>query len=104
MLLRRRFGALRHLRFRPGRFGVDRFLGFRPRRGRNGRPVANLRVAVQAATATLLAATAKARPRWREVAPFSGPALRYGVPTAASDALITLHRRADVFLLSAFGR
>lgn len=62
------------------------------------------RLVVQALVAALVAAAARARPRWREMAAFAPGALRYGLPTALSDGVVAFHRRADVFLLSFFGR
>ncbi len=61
------------------------------------------RLVVQACIAGGTAVAARARPSWRAVPAFTPEAVRYGVPTALSDAVVALHRRADVFLLSAFG-
>lgn len=61
------------------------------------------RLAVQAGVAGTVALAARAKPCWTAVPSFVPEALRYGVPTALSDAVLALHRRADVFLLSAFG-
>jgi O-antigen/teichoic acid export membrane protein len=47
---------------------------------------------------------ARAVPDWRGIADFAPEAIRYGGPTALSSAAVALHRRADVLLLSAFGR
>jgi O-antigen/teichoic acid export membrane protein len=62
------------------------------------------RFVVQAAVAIVTALLARARPRSEGLARFVPQALRYGVPTALSDAVVAIHRRADVFLLAAFGR
>ncbi len=62
------------------------------------------RLAVQATVALLVVAAVRAKPRWGLVRDFAPGALRYGVPTALADGAVALHRRADVFLLSAFGR
>jgi O-antigen/teichoic acid export membrane protein len=62
------------------------------------------RLIVYAAVAVLLAVLARARPDWRGAAAFAPQALRFAAPAAASSGLIALHRRADVLLLSAFGR
>ena len=62
------------------------------------------RLVVQAIVAIATALLARARPRCAGLARFVPEALRYGVPTAFSDAVVALHRRADVLLLSAFGR
>jgi O-antigen/teichoic acid export membrane protein len=62
------------------------------------------RLIVAAAVALLLALMARARPDWRAAASFAPEALRFAGPAAASSGLIALHRRADVLLLSAFGR
>jgi O-antigen/teichoic acid export membrane protein len=62
------------------------------------------RLVVYAAVAVLLAALTRARPDWRAAAAYAPEALRFAGPAAASSGLIALHRRADVLLLSAFGR
>jgi O-antigen/teichoic acid export membrane protein len=62
------------------------------------------RLVVQAAAAAATAIAAHGWPRWKEVSDFAPGALRYAVPTALSDAVNAVHRRADVFLLSALGR
>ncbi len=62
------------------------------------------RLAVNAAAACGLAFATRARPRWAAVAGLAGPALRFGAPVALAGLLMSLHRRADVFLLSGLGR
>jgi O-antigen/teichoic acid export membrane protein len=62
------------------------------------------RLAVNAAVAVAVAWIARARPDWSGARSFAREAVRYAGPTALSDAALSLHRRADVFLLSAFGR
>ena len=62
------------------------------------------RVAVSAAVAAGLFATGGARPAWKGMSGLAPGALRYGLPAAAGGAAVALHRRADVFLLSSFGR
>ncbi len=62
------------------------------------------RLAVQASIAAATAIAARGRPGWKTVSDFAPGALRYAVPTALSDAANAVHRRADVFLLSALGR
>lgn len=62
------------------------------------------RLGLNAAAAIGLALAAGARPRWSAVGGLAGPALRFGVPVAAAGLLMAVHRRADVFLLSALGR
>lgn len=62
------------------------------------------RLAVQAAVAALTILLCRARPSWAELPDFAPRALAYAGPTAASEAAIALHRRADVLLLSALGR
>jgi O-antigen/teichoic acid export membrane protein len=62
------------------------------------------RLVVSAAVAATVALTARARPDWAAARAFAPEAFAYAAPTAASDAVVSLHRRADVFLLSAFGR
>lgn len=62
------------------------------------------RLVVQASIAAVTAIAARGLPRWKAVPDFAPGALRYAVPTALSDAANAVHRRADVFLLSALGR
>ena len=62
------------------------------------------RLVVAAAVTAAVAVLARARPDWTAARAFAPEALRYAGPTAVSDAAVSLHRRADVFLLSAFGR
>ena len=62
------------------------------------------RLVVNAAVAILTAVLARAQPDWSSVRRFAPAALRYGGPTALSSGAVALHRRADVLLLSAFGR
>jgi len=62
------------------------------------------RLAVSAAVTAAVAVVVRARPDWTAARAFAPEALRYSAPTALSDAVVSLHRRADVFLLSAFGR
>jgi O-antigen/teichoic acid export membrane protein len=62
------------------------------------------RLAVSAAIALVLVIAVRAAPDWRGVAGFAPAAFRYGGPTALSSGAVALHRRADVLLLSAFGR
>ncbi|HEY7114023.1 MAG TPA: polysaccharide biosynthesis C-terminal domain-containing protein [Thermoanaerobaculia bacterium] len=62
------------------------------------------RLAVSAAVALVLVFAVRATPDWRGVAGFAPAALRYGGPTALSSGAVALHRRADVLLLSAYGR
>jgi O-antigen/teichoic acid export membrane protein len=62
------------------------------------------RLAVSAAVAAAVVLAARAVPRWREVSGFAPEAIRYGGPTAVSSGAVALHRRADVLLLSVFGR
>jgi O-antigen/teichoic acid export membrane protein len=62
------------------------------------------RLLVQGFTVAGLFAVVGARPSWRRVGGFAGAAFRFGAPVAAASALGALHRRGDVFLLSAFGR
>lgn len=62
------------------------------------------RLAVNASVAVVVAWLARARPDWGGARTFAREAVRYAAPTALSDAALSLHRRADVFLLSAFGR
>ena len=62
------------------------------------------RLAVNAVTAAAVAVVARARPDWAGARAFAPEALRYAAPAGLSDAVLSLHRRADVFLLSAFGR
>jgi O-antigen/teichoic acid export membrane protein len=62
------------------------------------------RLAVYASVAGLLAWLSRARPDWRGAKGFAPEAMRFAAPAAASSGLIALHRRADVLLLSAFGR
>ncbi len=62
------------------------------------------RLAVQGGVAAITAVAAHARPRMGGLRAFIPEALAYGVPTALSDGVVAVHRRADVFLLSALGR
>jgi O-antigen/teichoic acid export membrane protein len=62
------------------------------------------RLLVVAFVAGILVVAARAVPDWRAVADFAPEAIRYGGPTALSSGAVALHRRADVLLLSAFGR
>lgn len=62
------------------------------------------RLAINAAVALVVAVLAQARPDWAGARAFGRQAVRYAGATALSDAAASLHRRADVFLLSAFGR
>ncbi len=62
------------------------------------------RLLVAAGVAALVVFAARAVPDWRGVADFAPAAIRYGGPTALSSGAVALHRRADVMLLSAFGR
>lgn len=63
-----------------------------------GRLVVNAVVAIAAIVA------ARGKPAWSGLRRIAPAALRYGAPTALSDGAVALHRRADVLLLSAFGR
>jgi O-antigen/teichoic acid export membrane protein len=54
--------------------------------------------------ASVTALLAHAHPQFEGLRRFVPQALRYGVPSALSDAVVAIHRRADVFLLAAFGR
>jgi O-antigen/teichoic acid export membrane protein len=62
------------------------------------------RLLVQALAVSGLIAAVGARPSWTRVGAFAGTAFRFGAPLAVASALGALHRRFDVFLLSAFGR
>jgi len=62
------------------------------------------RLVVNVAAAAGLAVATGARPRWSEVPGMAGPAVRFGAPVALGSLLMAIHRRADVFLLSALGR
>jgi O-antigen/teichoic acid export membrane protein len=62
------------------------------------------RLAVNVLATVVLSGVSAARPDWRSVPDFAGKALRYGARVAANGGLVALHRRADVFLLSALGR
>jgi len=62
------------------------------------------RLAVSAAVALALVLAVRAAPDWSGVAGFAPAALRYGGPTALSSGAVAIHRRADVLLLSAYGR
>ena len=62
------------------------------------------RLVVSAAIAAAVVFAARAVPRWNAVGDFAPQAIRYGGPTALSSGAVALHRRADVLLLSAFGR
>jgi O-antigen/teichoic acid export membrane protein len=61
------------------------------------------RIAIAAAVAGALLLLLSDRPSVRGVPAFAPQAARFAIPAAASGALSTLHRRADVFLLSALG-
>jgi len=56
------------------------------------------------AIAVLLVLASRAVPEWKRLGDFAPEAIRYGGPTAISSGAVALHRRADVLLLSAFGR
>jgi O-antigen/teichoic acid export membrane protein len=62
------------------------------------------RILVNFAAAAFVSIAIPLRPAWRGLARFGRSALAYGLPVAAAGTLFALHRRADVFLLSAFGR
>ena len=62
------------------------------------------RLIVTATVAGALVLAVRAIPDWTRVSDFTPAALRYGGPTALSAGAVALHRRADVMLLSAFGR
>jgi O-antigen/teichoic acid export membrane protein len=62
------------------------------------------RLAVHGLATVVLWLASAARPDWPSVPRFAPKALRYGLRVAANGALASLHRRADVFLLSALGR
>jgi O-antigen/teichoic acid export membrane protein len=62
------------------------------------------RLAVAAVVAGFVVLAARAVPNWRRLPEFAPAAIRYGGPTALSSGAVALHRRADVLLLSAFGR
>jgi O-antigen/teichoic acid export membrane protein len=62
------------------------------------------RLGVNAFVALVTALLARARPAWREMRRLAPAALRYGGPTALSSGAVAVHRRADVLLLSAYGR
>ncbi|MGH9367703.1 MAG: lipopolysaccharide biosynthesis protein [Thermoanaerobaculia bacterium] len=62
------------------------------------------RLLVAAGVALWVVVAARAVPDWRGVPEFAPAAIRYGGPTALSSGAVALHRRADVMLLSAFGR
>jgi O-antigen/teichoic acid export membrane protein len=62
------------------------------------------RLAVAAVVAGILVLALRAVPSWKAVSEFAPSAIRYGGPTAFSSGAVALHRRADVLLLSAFGR
>jgi O-antigen/teichoic acid export membrane protein len=62
------------------------------------------RVAVNAAAAAGLFAAQHSLPAWRGLGQLAPEALRFGLPAALSGGAIALHRRADVLMLSAFGR
>ena len=62
------------------------------------------RLLVNATVAIAAVAAARGRPAWNGLRRIAPAALRYGAPTAFSDGALALHRRADVLLLSAFGR
>jgi O-antigen/teichoic acid export membrane protein len=61
------------------------------------------RLVVNALVAAGLAIATRARPSFRGAAEMARPALRYGMPIAVGGGFVALHRRADVFLLSAYG-
>lgn len=62
------------------------------------------RIAVNALAAAGLLLAQRALPAWRGLPQLAPEALRYGLPVALSGAAAALHRRADVLLLSVFGR
>jgi O-antigen/teichoic acid export membrane protein len=62
------------------------------------------RLVVVAAVAAVAVFATRAVPDWKRVPDFFPAAIRYGGPTALSSGAVALHRRADVLLLSVFGR
>jgi O-antigen/teichoic acid export membrane protein len=62
------------------------------------------RLAIAATVAVALATLTGVRPTLRGVRAFAPGAAAFAVPVAEASALASLHRRADVFLLSALGR
>jgi O-antigen/teichoic acid export membrane protein len=62
------------------------------------------RLIVTASVAGAVVLTVRAIPDWTRVSDFTPAAIRYGGPTALSAGAVALHRRADVMLMSAFGR
>jgi O-antigen/teichoic acid export membrane protein len=61
------------------------------------------RLVVNACVAALVLFGARARPAFREFGPLAREATRYVLPAAIGSGVVALHRRADVFLLAAFG-
>jgi len=62
------------------------------------------RIGVSVLAVAGLAASLGVRARFRGIGSFGRTAVRFAAPVAASGALVSLHRRADVFLLSTLGR
>jgi O-antigen/teichoic acid export membrane protein len=62
------------------------------------------RIGVNAAAAGGLFVAARALPGWWGLGELVPEAVRFGLPAALSGGVVALHRRADVLLLSAFGR
>lgn len=62
------------------------------------------RIAVNALAVLGLFLAVRTRPTWRGALAVARDGFRYGLPVAAGDGAVALHRRADVLLLSALGR